>query len=243
MIRTFSQWVVALLACASWTGSAVALTLDRPDGLGFGGGGNTIPLGSNDTSPTFEPFVQSCDGLRFSATDQICPMGSFIGPGNTLTNSGLGSGIFLNPTDADIFYTPITQSCDGLRFSGTDQVCGFSSIGGLGGGVDLTADGGLGDPYPVTQSCDGLRFSGTDQICAFGDGGIARSGTSSAGNEPPGGSGGSPEDPSSGGSTIAAPGPNDPVGQVNAPATLALFGLGLVALGVSRRRRQRGLGA
>lgn len=219
----FSQWLITLVVCASWAGGAMALTFDRGGSLGFGGGGTDIPVGAAEVTPTFEPFIQSCEGLRFSATDQICPISSMLG-GAALSSSA--DSVYLDP-DESSFYTPLTQSCDGLRFSGTDEVCGFSSIDGLGGGVDLAADGGLGlgDPYPVTQSCDGLRFSGTDEIC--GDG-IARSSGAILPGSTPGG------DPTSGG----LPG-LDPANQVDAPATLALMGLGLIALGYARRRGQR----
>lgn len=252
MIRTFSQWFVALVLCAGGAG-ALALPLERDGSLGFGGGGSAAPVALNDGSTAADSFVQSCDGLRFSATDQLCPFShglqastaQRISPPSTSDNdfftpytqscdglrfsatdqlcpfgSGDVVGTFLDPSDADIFYTPMAQSCDDLRFSGTDEICPFSD--GLGRGVNLASNGGLGDPYPETQSCDGLRFSGTDQTCPLGDGGIARSPAAPPPGNPPGGN----------------PTP-DPGGQVNSPATLALMGLSLLALGYFRRRRFR----
>lgn len=252
MIRTFSQWLVAFVLCAGWAGGAMALPLEREGSLGFGGGGNAVPA-TLYNQVIADTFVQSCDGLRFSATDQLCPFShglqastadrisaaqtsdyNFFTPYTQACDglrfsatdqlcpfgSGGVAGAYLDPTDADTFYTPLTQSCDDLRFSGTDEMCLFSD--GLGKGVDLASNGGLGDPYPETQSCDGLRFSGTDQMCPLDDDGYARS----------------PAAPLPGGSPGGNPS-NDPVAGVNAPATLALMGLSLLALGYFRRRGSR----
>jgi hypothetical protein len=228
----------------------MALPLERDASLGFSGGGSAVPA-TLYNQVIADSFVQSCDGLRFSGTDQMCPFShglqastperisaaqtgdyNFFTPytqacdglrfsgTNQLCPFGSGDVVGAVLDSSDAVYTPLTQSCDDLRFSGTDAMCLFSE--GLGSGVDLASNGGLGDPYPETQSCDGLRFSGTDQTCPVEGEGYSRTVAAPLPGDPPVGN------PST-----------DPDGQVNSPATLALMGLSLLALGYFRRRRFR----
>ena len=247
MIKKFYQ-ILILAASMSWAGGAAALALDPIRNLGFGGGGNAHPLerANANEGPSPTPFVQSCDGLRFSATDQLCPFsGSY-----SAALSGRGRQAF-DPSDADEFYTPLTQPCDGLRFSGTDQVCAFDANGGLGSGVGFSTDGGLGfsSPWdstfytPLTQSCEDLRFSGTDQVCPLTE---LQAEVGTDPDNTPGGKDGNPGDKegnpgnregTNNDGLSTNPNADTPSGEVNAPATLALMGLGLVALRYARRRK------
>jgi hypothetical protein len=84
----------------------------------------------------------------------------------------------------------------------------------------------------VTEVCvDGLGFSGSDPLCQFPPPINPPSGEEPSGEEPSG------EEPT-GGESPSEP-PNGPRNDVDAPATLALFGLGLLGLGYSRQRRRK----
>lgn len=218
-----------MATCAGWAAGTLALSIDSGDSLGFGGGGSAMSVQPGADESVFTPYIQSCDGLRFSATDQLCPFGGNDG----LAPSGGAAGFARDPSDDDSFYTPLTQSCDYLRFSGTDELCPFGGADGLGSGIDLAADGGF--YTPLTQSCDGLRFSGTDEICPL-------TGPDLAGGSPTGAPAPDNQDSAQPGGGNAPPS-GDPSGQVDAPATLALMGLGLLILGFAQRRGRRAVSA
>jgi hypothetical protein len=188
------------------------------------------PTVTSASGDLISPYSASLGGWYFHVTPSIAVDGLDQNHDECGSNCGDSSSALDFSEGMDV------SANDTLGFSDGMLVSGPASDGSDDSAIE---DPGFGPGPGVTQVCDdGLGFSGSDPLCEFPPPTDLPPEEEPPGEEPPGGElpGGelSGEEPP-GGEPHGEESPNG----VDAPATLALFGLGLLVLGYSRQRRRK----